>query len=213
MTRFFRCLVPASAMVVLAACTSAPVTEAAQQAKVAEVQRAPIAGVPQRAVDKPAITLVLFSDYACRHCRQLHGVLARAIAANPDLRIVYRDWPILGAQSRKAARYAIASAFQGRHAEFDTALMNREGPLDDAALRAAVARAGLDPERLDRDLAQHRTRIDAILADNDRLAPSLGLQGTPGMVVGDYLIPGGVDEETMRAILEVVRKRQTPSPA
>lgn len=212
MTRFFRCLMPAS-IVVLAACTSAPVTQAAQQAKVAEVQRASIAGVPQRAVAKPAITLVLFSDYACRHCRQLHGVLARSIVANPDMRIVYRDWPILGAQSREAARYAIASAFQGRHAEFDAALMNRDGPLDDAAIAAAVTRAGLDPERLARDLAQHGDRIDAILADNDRLARSLGLQGTPGMVVGDYLIPGGVDDETMRAVLEVARKRSTPSPA
>lgn len=203
---------PAS-IVVLAACTSAPVTEAAQQAKVAEVQRASIAGVPQRAVDKPATTLVLFSDYACRHCRQLHGVLARAIAAHPDIRVVYRDWPILGAESRTAARYAIASVFQERHAEFDAALMSRDGPLDDAAIAAAVRRAGLDLERLQRDLKQHGDRIDAILADNDRLARSLGLQGTPGMVVGDYLIPGGVDDETMRAVLEVARKRSTPSPA
>lgn len=157
--------------------------------------RAPSAGPADAAV-----TLILFSDYACPACRALHPDLLGILARHRDARIVYRDWPVFGAASRNAARLAIASRFQGRHAAFDDMLMRSPG-LGDAAIRAAAARAGVDWPRLQADLATHGAEIDALLTDTDMHARALGFVGTPMLLVGPYLVTGRVPAAELERLI------------
>ena len=162
--------------------------------------RAPSAG-PANA----AVTIILFSDYACPACRALHPDLQALLARHPDVRIVYRDWPVFGPAARQAARLAIASTRQNRHAAFDDALMRSPG-LTEPALRAAATQAGVDWPRLQTDLATHSAEIDALLADTDLHARALGFVGTPMLLVGPYLVTGRVPAARLETLIAEVRK-------
>ena len=131
--------------------------------------------------------------------------LQALLARNPALRIIYRDWPVFGPRSRNAARLAIASQWQGRHAAFDDELMCRGGTLDDAALRAAADRAEIDWPRLQADLAAHGSTIDALLADTARLARESGLVGTPTMIIGTTLVAGRQSAAQLQAMVAASR--------
>jgi len=140
------------------------------------------------------VTLVEFSDYACTYCRQSVADVAALIAANPDLRVVMREYPILTADSVEAARMALAAAQQGRYAAFHDAMF-RLGPPSAQSIDAAAKEAGVD-------LARARTAIasgafDSQLHANASLASALGISGTPGWVVGDQTLNGAVGRETM----------------
>lgn len=164
------------------------------------VTRAPTLGSPSADV-----VIYLFSDYNCPNCRALHRDLRRLVAADGKLRIVYRDWPVLGERSRDAARLAIASAAQGRHAAFDDELMRRGGSLDEPSLRAAAMRAGVDWWRLQRDLVTGAPEIEALLADTDRQARALQFVGTPVLLIGPFLVTGRVDADRLRELVREAR--------
>jgi protein-disulfide isomerase len=158
---------------------------------------------PRAPADGPAnadVTIILFSDYACPACRAQHPGVRQVIAADGHLRIVYRDWPIFGPASTRAARLAIASARQGKHTAFDDLLMR--GRIDDAGLRAAAAKAGLDWARLEADAAA--PTITALLADTERLARAQ-FPGTPVMVIGPYLVAGRMSAERLDALISRAR--------
>lgn len=152
------------------------------------------------------VTIVVFSDYQCGYCRRFSPTLDALIAADARVRVVYRDWPILGGGSLPAARAAIAASFQGRHLRFHRALIAQSGRIDAAKIRAAADAAGVDWARLQRDLRNRSGDIDALLARNDAHARTLGLTGTPGLMVGPYLIPGLVDLPTLRAAVARARR-------
>ena len=96
---------------------------------------------PKRAGPGYDVTIVEFFDYNCPYCRRMEPVLDGLLASDPKVRIVYRDWPIFGPASREAARAAIASQWQGRHAAFHEALLTSPARLDSAGIRAAATRA------------------------------------------------------------------------
>lgn len=149
------------------------------------------------------VVIYLFFDYACGNCRALHPALRTLIAEDRGIRLVYRDWAILGPRSTRAARLALASAAQGRHAAFDDALMRRGGQLDETALRAAAASAGIDWPRLEDDAA--RPAVTQLLDETDRLARGVGFVGTPVLVVGPYLVNGRVSLDRLRDLVRDAR--------
>lgn len=153
------------------------------------------------------VTIVLFSDYNCPYCRKVHPALQALLREDPKVRLLYRDWPIFGGASSEAARVAIASEFQGRHAAFNDALMASQGKLDSAGIRAAANRAGVDWTRLQKDMAARRQDIDALLGRSDRYARMLGLTGTPGLLIGPYLLPGAVGVAELRKVVAAVRAK------
>jgi len=153
------------------------------------------------------VTIVLFSDYNCPYCRKVHPALQALLREDPKVRLLYRDWPIFGGASTEAARAAIAAEFQGRHAAFNEALMASQGKLDSAGVRAAADRAGVDWARLQKDLTARRQDIDAALGRSDRYARMLGLSGTPGLLIGPYLLPGAVGVAELRKVVAAVRAR------
>jgi len=162
---------------------------------------APVGGNPDG-----TITLVEFFDYRCPHCRRAQPVIERVIATNADLRIVYKELPILGEESVLAARAALAARPQGRYDAFHAALMQTDGPFTEARLMEIAQAAGLDTERLAADMAD--PAIDAIIAANRRLAERLGISGTPNFVTGEHIIRGALGLEQFQALLAELRLAQ-----
>jgi protein-disulfide isomerase len=153
------------------------------------------------------VTIVVFSDYQCGYCRRFSPTLDALMASDAKVRVVYRDWPILGGGSGPAARAAIAASFQKKHLAFHRALIAQSGRIDATKIRAAADAAGLDWTRLQRDQVKQRAAIDALLARTNDHARTLGLSGTPGMMVGPYLVPGLVDLPTLKRAVAQARER------
>lgn len=157
----------------------------------------------QRVAGNPAgsISIVEFFDYRCPFCRAMQPRLQRLMAADPRVRLVLKEWPLLGAQSVYAARVAIAAGWQGKYDAVHDALLALPGEMGEAQVKDAVAAVGVDVARLDRDMAADGTRIDAVLARNASEAKQLGLPGTPGFVIESHVIPGSVSFDDLRDIV------------
>lgn len=151
------------------------------------------------------VTVVVFADYQCPFCRKLHPTLETLVDEDPKVKLVYRDWPVFGPASEEAARAAIASTWQDKHAEFNDALMTMSGRVSSESIRAAADRAGVDWAQLQSDLTAHKDEIDGALRRNAQYAAMLGLQGTPALLVGPYLIPGAIDETGLREAVSLAR--------
>jgi len=150
-----------------------------------------------------SITLVEFSDYACTYCRQSVAHVAALIAANPDLRVVIREYPILAPESVEAARMALAAAQQGKFAAFHDAMF-RLGPPSAASITAAAREAGVDLAKAEAAIASGA--FDGQLQANGVLAARLGISGTPGWVVGDRALNGAVGEAAMAEAIAEARR-------
>lgn len=159
---------------------------------VAEVLDAP--GFPSEGPATAAVTMLVFSDYACGVCRAAEPAWRAAVAeAGGGVRVVHRDWPILGAASLRAAKVALAADLQGLYARVHADLM-RTGRHDEDALRRAVTGAGGDWTRLEGDLARNGAAIDRLLATTAQDALRLGFRGTPGYLIGPIRIEGGANQ-------------------
>lgn len=155
------------------------------------------------------LTVVVFTDYQCPLCRRADPAFRSAAARDGNLRVVYKDWPIFGESSEKAARGALAAHRQGLYLPVHRALM-RAPAVDEAALRRAVEDAGGDWRRLQADLVRHAPAIARDLALNGEEAFSLGLAGTPGYLVGPYLIEGALTEDEFRRAFAQARAGPRP---
>lgn len=162
---------------------------------------------PKRADPGYDVTIVEFLDYNCPYCRRMEPALNTLLASDRKVRIVYRDWPIFGPASREAARAAIASQWQNRHAAFHAALMTSPARLDTAGVLAAAARAKVDWPRLQRDLKVHGAEIDALLARTDAIAEAIGFHGTPALIVGSQVVAGAVDLPSLRSLVAAARAK------
>lgn len=148
------------------------------------------------------VTLVEFSDYACGYCRHSLADVDALIAANPDLRVVIREMPILSPGSAQAARMAIAAAQQGRYAAFHKAMFETGRP-DAAAIEAAAKVAGLDMEQARKVAASPATEQE--LVRNLEMAKQLGFTGTPSWVIGESLFSGAIGKERLAEALTKAR--------
>jgi len=162
---------------------------------------APVGGNPAGDV-----TLVEFFDYNCPYCRRVAPTIAELEQADSDLRVVYKEFPILGPGSQFAARAALASRKQGRYAPFHDALMHADGQLTAEAVVAIARTVGLDLEQLREDMRD--PAIDRAITRNHRLAGELGITGTPSFVIGDRIIPGAVDRDTLEALIARLRQAE-----
>ena len=146
----------------------------------------PVAGNPDGSV-----TVVEFYDLRCPYCRRMLPVVAEFLKRNPNVRLVFKDLPILGPASVLGARAVLAAQRQGGYLKLHDALMASPASIDEASLRATVEHVGLDWDRLARDMADPaiQARIDANLT----LARKLNIDGTPAYVIGAQLLPGAVE--------------------
>ncbi len=153
----------------------------------------------------PDVTVVEYFDYNCGYCKKLIPILRVLLAEDPKLAIVYKDWPIFGGTSVYAARCAVAAQWQGKYLIAHDALMKAGRISEDAQVDAILSGAGIDVVRLQRDLKTYASKIAAILLRNDAEAKALELQGTPGIVIGRQLMPGGAELPVFRQLIAAAR--------
>lgn len=154
---------------------------------------------PVRAPAGYDLTIVYFMDYQCPTCRRYTPDVARVLAEDQRIRVIYRDTPIISDLSTVAARAAIASSFQGRHEAFHHALMMTKGQLTEDGIRAAATSAKVDWARLQRDLKTRGEAIDLQIGRNVELAVATGILGTPAFIVGERLSNGALDYASLKA--------------
>jgi protein-disulfide isomerase len=149
------------------------------------------------------VTVVEFLDYRCPYCKAMHQPIADMIAADGNVRVVIKEFPILGDDSLFAARAALAAGKQGKYAEMHSALMTFKGKLSAQDVENAAGQLGLDVVRLKDDMAA--PDVDQELQQNYNLAESLGINGTPAFVIGDTLIPGAIKLDDLKAHIAKAR--------
>ncbi|MDF7777698.1 DsbA family protein [Sphingomonas sp. AOB5] len=153
---------------------------------------------------KGDVTVVAFLDYACGYCRASLPALAELVKNDPKVRIVYREFPVLGDNSVLAARWALAAGEQGKFKPFHEALY-AGGQISEASINAAAAKAGLDMNLAKQTIGT--PRVETEIATNHRLAQSVGGQGTPVWVIGDKVIPGYVEYSVLAEAVKKARAR------
>ena len=154
------------------------------------------------------VTVVEFFDYHCGYCKRSAPALSALLASDPGVRVVMKEFPILGPDSVLAARSALAAGRQGRYQAFHDAMFSAE-QLDPAGIEAIAVALGLDMDRFRRDRDDAATA--AMLDNNAAVAAALGIQGTPAFIVGDQLVPGAVDANTLAALVQAVRIKHSLS--
>ncbi len=153
------------------------------------------------------VAIVEFFDYKCPYCQRVAGTLKDVIAADGKIRLVMKEFPILGPQSIKAARAALAVARQGKYEEFHWALMTEPGDMSDPHIRQVARTVGVDVDRMMADMES--PEIQAMIARNHDLAQTLQITGTPAFVIGDTLVPGAVDRKTIERLVARARAKQS----
>lgn len=147
------------------------------------------------------VTLVEFTDYGCTYCRMSQPDVARLVAANPDLRVVVREWPIFQG-SEAAARMALAAAEQGKFAAFHKAMFELGPPKGENIARAAQA-AGLDMAKAEAFAGSEKVSFE--LAKNMDYAEKLGFSGTPSWVIGGRVFEGAIGYDGLEEAVAAAR--------
>jgi protein-disulfide isomerase len=171
--------------------SSVPIAQADDPAAVIVARRDEIYNDPDSPLGgNPAgdVTIVEFFDYNCPYCRQVASVLVELQRSDPNLRFVYKEFPILGPDSDLAARAALAARRQGKYLEFHNAMMMSRFVANHASVMQVAEIAGLDVERLKADMED--PGLEGILARNLALARALRIDATPSFVIADQVYAG-----------------------
>ena len=180
-----------------------------QEAAEAEAQRQALVSRQDELFKNPAspvlgnpkgdVTLVEFFDYQCGYCKAVHADVRRLIDSDTKIRLVYKEFPILGPASITASRAALAARKQGKYDALHVALMENRGQLDDDKIFRIATSAGLDLDQLKKDM--QAPEISEALQRNLRLASELNIRGTPAFVVGDQIVPGAVSLDKLKELI------------
>jgi protein-disulfide isomerase len=188
-----------------------------EQIRAAEQNEALIASLKKNLVDDPNapvrgnpsgdVTVVEFFDYRCPVCRQVEPSLQALIKNNRGLRVVEKEFPILGPASVYAARVALAAYKQGKYEQFHDSVVSKNSNFDEATIVKLAGQSGLDLDRVKTDM--NSPAVDAELKRSIQIAKALRLDGTPAFIVGTELVPGATDLETLQALVDKARPERT----
>lgn len=149
---------------------------------------------------KGTVPIVEFFDYQCGYCKRMLPTVVRLLDENPEVRFIFKEFPILGPASLVASKAALAARRQGKYLDFHNALMALRRPLSEDAVYDTAAQVGLDVEKLKSDMAS--PEIQAVIERNRQLGQDMGIRGTPSLVVGDALVPGAIEYGSLAALVE-----------
>lgn len=167
----------------------------------------PVAGNPNGKV-----TVVEFFDYQCPHCVDMAPVMTDIVKANPDLRVVYKEFPIRGPMSEFASRAALAANKQGKYNEFSHALLTSGKPITNDFIFETAKNVGIDVDKLKKDMDDKSVKDQ--LQANIKLAQGLKLFGTPALFIGKSnasskddinYVPGHVDQAQLQSMIDKVK--------
>jgi protein-disulfide isomerase len=154
---------------------------------------------------KGKITVVEFFDYNCGYCRKAFPDVMKMIGGDKDIRLVMKEFPILGPGSTYAARAALASRKQGKYWEYHLAMMRHEGRIDEATADEVADSIGLDVNKLKADMKSDE--VEQVISRNIDLAERLNIQGTPAFIIDETIIPGAIGYDGLTAAVKQVRDK------
>jgi len=149
------------------------------------------------------VTVVEFFDYQCGYCKRSLASIVDLLNSDKNVRVVWKELPILGPASRFAARAAMAAKKQDKYFDFHVGLMGAHGRLSEGKVMSIAADVGLNVDRLHEDMKD--PKIETYLDETLQLANSLGIRGTPAFVIGNTLVPGAIDVSGMKRIIAATR--------
>jgi protein-disulfide isomerase len=152
------------------------------------------------------ISIVEYFDYQCPYCRKIAPELRQVVQDDGKVRLVLKDWPVLGPVSVVASRMALASKYQDKYLAAHEAMIGVNSKLTEPRIRELLGGAGIDLDRLDRDLAGNAKAIDAILARTNDQATAFGFKGTPSFIVGKFRVPGVLTMAQFEQVIADARK-------
>jgi protein-disulfide isomerase len=151
------------------------------------------------------VTVVEFFDYRCPYCKQVEPSLESMLKQDAKLRLVYKEFPILGPASITAAHAALAAQRQGKYDAFHAAMMAARGNITDETVYRIAGSVGLDIDKLKRDMAS--PEIAQTIKANIKLADALDIHGTPAFIIGDKVVPGAIDLDALKTMVSDARKK------
>lgn len=151
------------------------------------------------------VVIVEFFDYHCGVCKRVLPIVQKMLKSDAKVKLVYKEWPILGPASVTAARAALASHKQGKYIPFHNAMMKANGRLTKNRILAIATGLGMDPVKLEKDMKARE--IDSILSRNLQLSDAITLNGTPSFIIGNTLIRGGRSYDSMMGLIRKERAR------
>lgn len=175
---------------------------AAEKARITDPATSVVIGNPQG-----DITLVEFMDYNCGYCKRAMEDVTALSKADPKLRVVLKDFPILGPDSVEASHVAVAAKNQlqgAKYFEFHNKLMAVKGKVNAAKALEVAKEAGADIERLKKDMNSDATK--EAIRDTVALGDRLGLTGTPAFIIGDEIVFGAVGQAALKQKIDLVRR-------
>jgi protein-disulfide isomerase len=162
--------------------------------------------IPVAGNAKGDITIVEYFDYQCPYCRKVEPELLQVVSDDGKVRLVQKNWPVLGPVSVIAARMALACKYQDKYLAAHEALIGVNSKLTEPRIRELLAGAGIDVDRATRDLETNGKAIDTILARNNDQATAFGFNGTPSFIVGKFRVPGVLTMEQFGMAIADARK-------
>lgn len=172
--------------------------------RLSEIQNTKYSGVVN---PRGTVTVVEFFDYNCGYCKQVSRSVERLAKENKDVRVIFKELPILGASSKYAAQVgtAIAIKYPGKYMAFHSAMM--EGNARTAeGVKQAVKKAGLNFSSVKQVLNSESAKIEKALSSNIKLATEIGVEGTPALIVGEEFVPGALSYEDLKNLVEKAKK-------
>ena len=161
-------------------------------------------GTPSFGKPDASVTIVEFFDYRCPYCKRVAPEMAALLASDPDIRVVYKEFPILSPESLYAAKAALAANLQGQYRPMHDALIGLKGTLDNAAVLQAAGEIGLDLAKLQQDM-ESAAVIDELRSVHE-LATALAIDGTPTFLFGDQYVSGAISVDEMRQLVAKLRQ-------
>lgn len=152
---------------------------------------------------KGDITVVEFFDYNCGYCKQMFPAVMETLADDGKIKLVLKEFPILGPASETAARAALAARKQGKYSELHQALLRHKGSLTDGLILQIAEDQGLDVPQLQTDMKDKS--IGDIIERNRDLARDLQISGTPAVFVGERFFPGAISKENLKVAIDEAR--------
>lgn len=152
---------------------------------------------------KGDVVLVEFFDYNCGYCKKAAEPIKKLVEADKNVKVVMKEYPILAESSRVAARAALAAQKQKKYTELHNALMDNKGALSEDSIMEMAAKAGLDKDKLKKDMES--PEVLAQIQANADLGREIGAHGTPTFIVGDKVVPGAMELDEMKKLVDEAR--------
>jgi len=152
------------------------------------------------------VTLIEFFDYNCGFCRQTLATVEALIEQDPKIKVILKEFPVLGPGSQEAARVSIAASkiAPEKYKELHTQLLSAQGQVNERIALALSANLGIDTDKL-QSLAQTR-QVEEAIGEVYQLASELGINGTPSFIIGSELIPGAVELDILQQKVSAMRE-------